>query len=112
MPKIAAVMSSPMIGSARGVAEPHANCAEEHSQTCPPVDARVVSVRDQRGTIDLAADANPEDRDSLVTEKADNRGRHHRPQIRYVLGMQEPLDTLVSRDDSACENCKHDCYAG
>src|SRR6266498_1999081 len=32
--------------------------------------------------------------------------------MRYVMGMQEPLDTLIPRDDCARENRKHDGYAG
>src|SRR4051794_32085949 len=48
--------------------------------------------------------ANAEDRDSFVSEKADDRGRDHRPQIGYPLGMQEPLDALISRDARAREN--------
>ena len=90
------------------IAEPHPDGAEKHRQTRPAVDARVVSVRDQRRAVDLLADANAEDGDSLVAEKADDRGRYHRAQIGYVLGMQKPLYALISRDDRARENREYD----
>src|SRR5919204_547914 len=36
----------------------------------------------------------------------------HRPQVRDVLGMQEPHDALVSRDDRAREYRDDNGYAG
>ena len=55
------------------IAEPYPNRAEQHGQACPAVDAGVIPVRNQGGAVDLAADANSEDRNSLVAEKADDQ---------------------------------------
>ena len=90
------------------VAQPYAGGAEEHGQAGPAVDTRMVSVRDQGRAVDLLADADPEHRNRLVAEKADDRGRHHRAQIGYVLGMQEPIDALIPGDDRARENRQYD----
>src|SRR3954453_9405470 len=68
----------------------------------------MVTVRDQRRAVDLLTDANPEKRHRLIAQKADNGGRDHGAHVRYILGMQEPLDALISRDDRARENREHD----
>src|SRR3954469_13040528 len=54
------------------VAEPHPDGAKKYGQACPAVDTCVVSIRDQGGAFNLLADANAEDGDSLVAEKADD----------------------------------------
>jgi len=94
------------------VAQPYADRTDEHRKACPSVDAGVIAVGDQGGTADFASDANAEDRNGFVAEKADDRRSDHRPQVRYLLRVQEPLDALVSRDDGARENRQHDGNAG
>ena len=76
------------------------------------VDTGVISVRDQGGAVDFLTNTNAEDRDSFVSEKADNRGSYHCAQIRYLLGMHEPLYAFVSHDYRARENRQHDCDPG
>ena len=55
------------------------------------VDTGVISVRDQGGAVDFLTNTNAEDRDSFVSEKADNRGSYHCAQIRYLLGIRSML---------------------
>src|SRR5262249_18998665 len=99
-------------GIGKRIAKPHADGAEQHRQASPAVDTGVVAVRDQRGAVDLAADADAENRDRFVAKEADDRGGDHRPQVRDLLGMQEPRDALVSRDDGARENRDDNGYTG
>ena len=98
-------------GIGKRIAEPYPNRAEQHGQARPAVDAGVVPVGDQGGAVDFPADADAEDRNSFVADKAYDRCTHHRPQIRNVLRMQEPLDALVTGDDGARQNREHDGHA-
>jgi len=90
------------------VAEPHADRTEQHRQARPAIDARMVPVRDQRRAVDLLTDANPEKCHRFIAYKADNGGGDHGAYVRYLLGMQQPLDALISRHDRARENREHD----
>src|SRR6266496_3817695 len=81
------------------VAEPDVECTSEHGEARPAIDARMIAGH-QHGTADLAPDANAKDRDSLVAEETDHRGKRNRPQVMNILRMKETFDALVPGDDS------------
>ena len=66
----------------------------------------MIAIGYQRGTTDLAPDADAKDRDSLVAEEADHRGKRNRPQVMNILRMKETVDAFVPGDDSAGKDGK------
>ncbi len=88
-PRIATVMRRPTTGSAH--VQPRAR------PPTPTSTARLVnpSVRAWRPSATRAADPDPIPGDELVAGEADDPCRGHGPQVRYLLGVEQPGDRLV-----------------
>ena len=82
-------------------AQPHAERTGDDGEAGKAVGAGVIAVRDQRGAVDLAADADAKHRDRLVAEKADDAGGGEPAEMRRRLRMDQAVDRLVARDDRA-----------
>ena len=108
MPKMARVISRPMIGSASGKPSQTPMRAEHHGQAGQPVGAGVVAVRDQRRAVDLPADPDAEHGDRLVAEEADDAGGGDPAELRDRLRMDQPVDRLVAGDERAEQDDQHD----
>jgi len=94
------------------VAGQHAKRAEQHGQRGEPVRAGVVAVRDQRRRPDLLADADAEDRHSLVPEKPDDGSRDDPANVLNRLRVQQAIERLPASDPRREGNHRDDEHAG
>src|SRR3954447_16614425 len=90
------------------VAKPDAGGSEDDGEAGQAVGAGVIAVRDQRGALDLAADADAKHRDRLVAEETDEPGDRHPEQLRDGLWMDEAVDRLVPGNQGAEQDDKDD----
>ena len=111
MAKIVTVMMSPTTGSASGKPShtPMAPCDDR--ETGEPVHAGVIAVSDERRTLDLPADADPEHGDGFVADETDDAGGRHRPEERDLPGIDESLDGLEARHQRARQYQPDDHHA-
>src|SRR6266487_2182641 len=94
------------------IAEPDADCAEEHGQTCPAVDSGVITIGHERSTLNFLANFDAENGDRFVADEANDRSSHDRPKIANRLRMHEAADGFVTGDRGAERDREHDGNAG
>ena len=82
-------------------AKPYAKHSDEHRQTGPAVDPRMMAIRDKRGTADPPSDADAENRDRFIAHKTDRGCGGNRCQMRYFLRMAKSIEALVAGNDRA-----------
>ena len=86
--------------------------AGDDAERDEPVDAGVIPVGDERGTVEPAPGPQPHARRELVADEADQAGRGQHPQMGEVLRVQEPLDRLVQGDAGGDEDRRDDGEPG
>jgi hypothetical protein len=91
-------------------AEPRSNeeCARDHAERHESVDARVVTVGNERGACEAAPGPETDLRRDLVPEEADRAGGRQQPKVGQLARIDEALDRLSQRDESADEDRQHD----
>lgn len=87
---------------------PYAERTRENRETRQAIDAGVIAVRDESGTADLAPDVDPQYRDRLVPQKAEDGGRRKRPEVEHRPRMQEAVDCLIPGDQGADKDNEDD----
>ena len=94
------------------IAEPDADSAEKHGQTCPAVDAGVITIGNERGTLNFFADFDAENGDRFVADEANDRSGDDCPEITNRLRMHKTADRFVTGDHRAERDREHDGNAG
>src|SRR5215211_2750659 len=94
------------------IAEPDADCTEEHGQTCPAVDSGVITIDNKRSTLNFLANFDAENGHRFVADEADDRSSHDGPKIANRLRMHEPADGFITGDGGAERDGEHDGNAG
>lgn len=64
----------------------------------------MVSVRNQGRTSNLFSHSDTKDRNPFIAQEADDGGDGDRPKMTHLLGMNQALDGLVSRNHRAGED--------
>src|SRR5712691_5567605 len=97
-----------------GEVQPEGNHAgaRKHSETDKAVYPRVVSVCDERGTVEPPTGTQTHLRGDLVPDEPDDAGSGQEPQMRKAARMNDALGRLPQRDERADEDCEHDREAG
>src|SRR5206468_3750127 len=82
--------------------------AGEDAEADEAVDARVLSIRDERRTLEPAAGSQPHLSGDLVTDEADHSGGSEQPEVREAARVNEALNRLPKGDQGADEDGEHD----
>ena len=106
------VIAMPTSGSARSSPSCDEYGAEHDAERDERVDARVVTVRDERRAVQTTAGAQPHLRSHLVARDSRRAGGCYPAEVRELLRVDQALDRCVERDASAHEDREDDEVAG
>ena len=78
------------------VAQPHPDCSEQDSKASPPIRPGMVPISHKSGAADFSPDPDTKNGNRLIADESYYRGRCDRPQKLDGLGIEEPVDGLIS----------------